>query len=71
MKKKAILRWIALVMLLAAVIFVITALNNPQWGTVLNIGGLRIGASFWRVCYALYLAAMCGVFGASFLVKES
>lgn len=71
MKRKTALRLVALTMLLAAVIFAAAALNHPQWGTALNIGGLRIGAPVWRVCYVLYLAVMCGALGASFLVKEA
>lgn len=70
MNKKRLLRWIALAMALAAAVFVAAALGHPEWGTTLEIGGLRIGAPVWRACYALYLAAMCGLLGASFFIKE-
>ena len=70
MTVKKRLRRISLLMLLAAVIFVLCALSNPALGTAFYIGSVRIGADVWRVFYALYAGVTLLLFAASFLVKS-
>ncbi len=70
MSKPKCLRCISLVMLLAAVVFVFCALSNPQLGHAIYIGNFRFGADEWRVCYALYVISMVGLFVSSFFVKD-
>ena len=70
MAKRRILRRISLVMLVVAVIFVFCALSNPQLGHAIYIGNFRFGADEWRVCYAIYVVVMMGLFVASFFVSD-
>lgn len=70
MNQKLILRIVSLVMLLAAVIFVVCALSNPALGTAFYIAGVRIGAKIWRAFYAVYMFVMIGIFAASFFVQH-
>ena len=70
MAKRHILRRISLVMLVIAVIFVFCALSNPQLGHAIYIGNFRFGADEWRVCYAIYVVVMMGLFVTSFFVKD-
>ena len=70
MNTRKILRWISLIMLIVAVIFVSAALSNPTLGTVFYIGGLRIGVEIWRAFYAVYVIVMAALFLISFLVKK-
>lgn len=69
MKKR--LRIISLTMLIIAIIFVLCALSNPQLGHAIYIGNFRFGADQWRVCYAIYVVVMIGLFIASFFVKKN
>ena len=70
MAKRRILRRISLVMLVIAVIFVFCALSNPQLGHAIYIGNFRFVADEWRVCYAIYVVVMMGLFVTSFFVKD-
>ena len=69
MGTRSILRTISLVMLAAAVVFVLCALSSPTWGTVIRIGAYSFGPDQWRVCYAVYVLVMAALFVASFFVK--
>lgn len=69
MSKRRLLRIISLAMLAVAALFVAVALQNPQLGAAIQVGDLTFGAEAWRVCYAVYLLMMAGLFGASFAVK--
>ena len=66
--RKRLLR-VSLLMLVIAVIFVFCALSNPALGRTIYIGSFAFGAEQWRVCYAIYLLIMAGLFLASFFVK--
>ena len=67
--RKRLLR-VSLLMLVIAVIFVFCALSNPALGHTIYIGSFAFGAEQWRVCYAIYLLVMAGLFLASFFVKD-
>lgn len=69
MKARKIMRTISIAMLAVAVVFVACALCSPTWGMVIRIGAFSFGPDQWRVCYAAYVLAMAGLFGASFFVK--
>lgn len=68
MTLKAKLRLAALLMLIIAIIFLSVALGHPELGTVFYIGSLKIGATVWRIFYAVYSALMLVLFIASFFV---
>lgn len=70
MKTRKRLRRVSLLMLVIAVIFVFCALSNPALGRTIYIGSFAFGAEQWRVCYAIYLLVMAGLFLASFFVKN-
>ncbi len=70
MKKKTVMRLVSLCMLIAAVVFVVIALGNPQLGRVIWIGPFRFGVKEWYVCYGLYVLVMVGLFIGSFFVRE-
>ena len=70
MKMQPLLRRISLVMLVVAVVFVFCALSNPALGRTIYIGSFAFGAEQWRVCYAIYLLVMAGLFLTSFFVKN-
>ena len=70
MKMQTLLRRISLVMLVVAVVFVFCALSNPALGRTIYIGSFAFGAEQWRVCYAIYLLVMAGLFLTSFFVKN-
>ncbi len=70
MKKKTVMRLVSLCMLIAAVVFVVIALGNPQLGRVIWIGPFRFGVKEWYVCYGLYVLVMIGLFIGSFFVRE-
>ena len=70
MKTRRILRYISLFMLVIAVIFVFCALSNPALGRTIYIGSFAFGAEQWRVCYAIYILVMAGLFLTSFFVKN-
>lgn len=67
---RGILRLIALVMFLIAVVFVFCALSNPALGSVFYIFGIRIGADVWRAFYKLYAIVMVALFVISFFIKK-
>lgn len=67
---KGLLRLIALVMLIVAVVFVFCALSNPALGSVFYIFGIRIGADVWRAFYKFYAIVMVALFVISFFVKK-
>lgn len=67
--RKRLLR-VSLLMLVIAVIFVFCALSNPALGRTIYIGSFAFGAEQWRVCYAIYLLVMAGLFLSSFFVKN-
>ena len=69
MKTRKLLRRTSLVMLVIAVVFVFCALSNPALGRTIYIGSFAFGAKQWRVCYAIYLLIMAGLFLSSFFVK--
>lgn len=70
MNAKMTLRIISLVMLVAAIVFVLCALSNPTLGHTVYIGEYAFGAKQWRVCYAAYAVLMVSLFAASFFVKS-
>lgn len=70
MSTRKLLRRISLLMLVIAVIFVFCALSNPALGRTIYIGSFAFGAEQWRVCYAIYLLVMAGLFLTSFFVKN-
>lgn len=70
MKTKSKLRLISLIMLIAAIVFVICALSAPTLGRTIYIGDFKFGAEQWRFCYKVYAIVMVVLFGASFFVKE-
>ena len=70
MKMQPLLRRISFVMLVVAVVFVFCALSNPALGRTIYIGSFAFGAEQWRVCYAIYLLVMAGLFLASFFAKN-
>ena len=63
------LRRVSLAMLAAAVICVGCTLSAPNLGRTVYIGSFKFGVELWRLCYALYVLVMAGLFVASFLVK--
>ena len=63
------LRLASLCMFAAAAVFVLCALSNPTLGRTVMIGPFTFGVEQWRICYALYVLVMAGLFVASFLVK--
>lgn len=67
---RGILRLIALVMFLIAVVFVFCALSNPALGSAFYIFGIRIGADVWRAFYKLYAIVVVALFVISFFVKN-
>lgn len=71
MSKRKFLRGVSLVMLVIAAVFVAVAVQNPQLGAAIRVGRFTFGAEAWRVCYAVYVLVMAGLFAASFLVRES
>ena len=71
MKSKRTLRWISLVMLIVAAIFVFCALACPTLGTTIYIGNFVFGAEQWRFCYNLYAIVMIALFVVSFFVKDN
>ena len=64
------LRAASFIMLIIAVIFVFIAISNPTLGHVIYIGGVKLGADQWRVCYKAYVAVMLALFVSSFFVKK-
>lgn len=64
------LRRVSLAMLAAAVICVGCTLSAPNLGRTVYIGSFKFGVELWRLCYALYVLTMCGLFVASFFVKD-
>ena len=70
MTEKELLRCISLVMLAAAVLFVGCALSAPNLGRTIYLGPFVFGVEQWRICYALHVLVMVGLFAASFLVKD-
>lgn len=70
MRKKTVLRLISLVMLIAAVVFVVCALMCPTLGHTVYIFGYAFGAKQWRVCYWIYLVIMISLFISSFFVSK-
>ena len=70
MKKKTVMRLVSLLLLIAAVVFVVIALGNPQLGRVIWIGPFRFGVKEWYACYGLYVLVMVGLFIGSFFVRE-
>lgn len=70
MKRKTVMRLVSLCMLIAAAVFVVIALGNPQLGRVVRIGPFRFGVREWYVCYGLYVFMMAGLFIGSFFVRE-
>ena len=71
MSKKAMLRLISGIMLVAAIVFVLCAFSAPNLGHAFYIGPLYIGAEIWRICYAVYVMIMITLFIASFLIKSA
>ena len=67
MRKK--LRLASLCMFAAAAVFVLCALSNPTLGRTVMIGPFTFGVEQWRICYALYVLVLAGLFVASLLVK--
>ena len=65
---KYILRIIAGLMLIAAIVFVCCALANPGAGKTFYIGNWKIDATVWIVFYKIYLAIMVLLFAISFIV---
>lgn len=70
MRLRTKLRIVSLLMLVIAIIFVACALSDPALGHTVTIGNFRFGAEQWRACYAVYVAVMLALFGASWIVKE-
>lgn len=66
MNRRTLFHIISLVMLLAAVVFVLCAMACPTCGRTLYIGSIAIGADVWHACYTLYIAVMVGCFLFSF-----
>lgn len=70
MKKQKTLRRISLIMLIAAVLFVLCALSAPTLGRTIRIGSSVFGAEQWRFCYKIYAIVMVSLFVTSFFVRE-
>lgn len=70
MRKKVVLRAIAICMLVAAIAFVVVALSNPGLGSVWYIGTIRITASIERISYLAYVLIAVCLFVVSFIVKD-
>ena len=70
MKRRKRLRWISLVMLIVAVVFVFCALSAPTLGRTLYIGPFVFGAEQWHFCYKVYALVIIALFAASFFVKK-
>lgn len=70
MTKRKVLRLISLAMLTAAAVFIGCALSAPNLGRTIYIGAFEFGVEQWRICYALYVLVMIGLFTASFFVKD-
>ena len=70
MSKRKLLRLVSLLMLIAAVIFVICALCCPTCGRVVYIGGIKWGGEQWRACYASYVSIMLFLWLCSFFTQE-
>ncbi len=71
MKAKIILRAISALMFVIAVVFLGFVFTHPEFGSVFNIGKLEIGATVWRIFYAVYITTMIGLFVGSFFVKTN
>ena len=67
MRAKRVLRIIALVMFLAAIVFVYIAVNVPTLGSVFYIGSLRVDVQVKWLFYKGYLAVMILLWVLSFL----
>ena len=70
MKNKKLLRRIAFVMLMVAVMFVGYALYHPEAGSAFYIGSFYIGSSVWRKFYIVYVLVMGALFLASYSNKK-
>ncbi len=70
MGAKRILRLIAILMLIAAAVFVAVALSAPQLGQVFYIGSFRVDGHVMRVFYLVYLLAAAGLLIASFFIRK-
>ncbi|MBQ3199180.1 MAG: hypothetical protein IJB67_02305 [Firmicutes bacterium] len=71
MDTRIVLRLVSLIMLIAAVVFVVCALSAPNLGQTIYIDGWEFGAEQWRVCYAIYAVVMIALFVVSFLVRQT
>ena len=70
MNRRSVLRWISLGMLAMTIVFLALALNHPEWGGVIMLGPIRIGATVWQIFYVLYVAVMIGLFAGSFFCRH-
>lgn len=70
MGARKVLRFVSLIMLIVAVIFVFCALSCPTLGQVFYIGNIEIGPEIWRAFYAVYAIVMVALFGISFFLND-
>ena len=70
MKNKKLLRRIAFVMLMVAVMFVGYALYHPEAGSAFYIGSFYVGSAIWRKFYLVYVIIMGALFLASYSNKK-
>lgn len=66
--KKRIFRFIALIMFIIAMCFLVYALAHPEGGIVFYFGNIRVGSKIWSGFYLLYTIIMLGFFTASFFI---
>lgn len=70
MSRKTVLRIVSLLMLVAAVIFVLIAVSCPTLGRVFYIGSFRVDGDVLLIFYNIYLVIMILVFLLSFIGKK-
>jgi len=70
MKRRMLLRFISILMFVAAVVFVIIAVSCPTLGRVFYIGSFRVDGDVLHIFYNIYLVIMVLLFLLSFIGKK-
>ena len=70
MNRRMLLRFISILMFVAAVVFVIIAVSCPTLGRVFYIGSFRVDGDVLHIVYNIYLVIMVLLFLLSFIGKR-
>lgn len=70
MNKRIVLRFISLLMFIAAIVFVFIAVSCPTLGHVFYIGSFRVDGDVLHIFYNIYLVIMVLLFLLSFIEKK-